>query len=98
GYGENVRVLKWMLDRIEGRAGATDTPIGCVPTASSLTLDGLAISRDALEELLSVNPADWTEEERSIEEFFAKFGDKLPEPIRKEQRALADRLAAVSSR
>jgi phosphoenolpyruvate carboxykinase (GTP) len=98
GYGENVRVLKWMLDRIEGRAGATDTPIGCVPTPSSLTLDGLAISRGTLEELLAVNPSDWTEEERGVDEFFAKFGDRLPEAIRTEQRALADRLAAVSSR
>ncbi len=98
GYGENVRVLKWMLDRIEGRAGATETPIGCVPTPSSLTLDGLSISRGTLDELLSVNPGDWTEEERSIDKFFAKFGDSLPEPIRKEQKALADRLLAVSSR
>jgi phosphoenolpyruvate carboxykinase (GTP) len=98
GYGENVRVLKWMLDRIEGRAGATDTPIGCVPTPSSLTLDGLSISRGTLEELLSVNPSDWTDEERSIDEFFRKFDDHLPEPIRKEQKALAERLLAVSSR
>ena len=98
GYGENVRVLKWMLDRIEGRAGATETPIGCVPTPSSLTLDGLSISRGTLEELLAVNPSDWTDEEHSIDKFFAKFGDTLPEPIRKEQKALADRLLAVSSR
>ncbi len=98
GYGENVRVLKWMLDRIEGRAGATETPIGCVPTPSSLTLDGLSISRGTLEELLSVNPSDWTDEERGVDEFFAKFGDSLPEPIRKEQKALAERLLAVSSR
>jgi phosphoenolpyruvate carboxykinase (GTP) len=98
GYGENVRVLKWMLDRIEGRAGATDTPIGCVPTPSSLTLDGLSISRAALDELLAVNPSDWTEEERSTDQFFQKFGDRLPEPIRAEQKALADRLLAVSSR
>ncbi len=98
GYGENVRVLKWILDRIEGRAGATETPIGCVPTPSSLTLDGLSISRGTLDELLSVNPSDWTEEERGVDEFFAKFGDSLPEPIRKEQKALAERLLAVSSR
>ncbi|MFZ0785664.1 MAG: phosphoenolpyruvate carboxykinase (GTP) [Candidatus Acidiferrales bacterium] len=98
GYGENVRVLRWMLDRIEGRAGATDTPIGCVPTPSSLTLDGLSISRGTLDELLSVNPSDWTEEERCVDEFFAKFGEDLPEAIRKEQKALAERLLAVSSR
>ena len=58
GYGDNVRVLKWMLDRIEGRAEATETPIGYVPTPKSLTLDGLSISRDALDELLRVDPAE----------------------------------------
>ena len=93
GYGENVRVLKWMLDRIEGRAGASETPIGCVPTPSSLTLDGLTISRDALNELLAVNPTDWTEEEQAIAKFFEKFGDRLPAPIREEQKALASRLS-----
>ena len=98
GYGENVRVLKWMLDRIEGRAGATDTPIGCVPTPASLTLDGLSISRDALDELLYVNPADWTEEEQAVGNFFEKFGDRLPNAICQEHKALASRLLALSSR
>jgi phosphoenolpyruvate carboxykinase (GTP) len=98
GYGENVRVLKWMLDRIEGRAGAADTPIGCVPTPASLTLDGLSISRDALDELLYVNPADWTEEEQAAGNFFEKFGDRLPNAICQEQKALASRLLALSSR
>jgi phosphoenolpyruvate carboxykinase (GTP) len=99
GYGENVRVLKWMLDRIEGRAGASETPIGCVPTPSSLTLDGLTISRDTLNELLAVNPTDWAEEEQAVAKFFEKFGDRLPAPIREEQKALASRLSrsAVAS-
>ena len=96
GYGENVRVLKWMLDRIEGRAAAAETPIGSVPTASSLTLDGLSISRDTLNELLSVNPADWTEEEQAVEKFFEKFGDRLPAALCQEQKALANRLSASS--
>jgi phosphoenolpyruvate carboxykinase (GTP) len=98
GYGENVRVLKWMLDRIEGRAGATETPIGCVPTPASLTLDGLSISREALDELLRVNPADWTEEEQAVGKFFQKFGDRLPDAICQEHKALAARLFALSSR
>jgi phosphoenolpyruvate carboxykinase (GTP) len=98
GYGENVRVLKWMLDRIEGRAGATDTPIGCVPTPASLTLDGLSISRDTLDELLYVNPADWTEEEQAVGKFFEKFGDRLPDAICREHKALAARFLALSPR
>jgi phosphoenolpyruvate carboxykinase (GTP) len=93
GYGENVRVLKWMLDRIEGRAAATETPIGCVPTASSLTLDGLNISRDMIKELLSVDSNDWIAEDQAVGEFFKKFGDRLPKALTEEHRALADRLS-----
>jgi len=93
GYGENVRVLKWMLDRIEGRAGASETPIGCVPTPSSLALDGLSVSRDTLNQLLAVNPGDWGEEEQSVANFFKKFGDRLPAAIRDEQKSLASRLS-----
>jgi phosphoenolpyruvate carboxykinase (GTP) len=97
GYGENVRVLKWILDRIEGRAGASDTPIGCVPTPSSLTLDGLSISRDTLNELLAVNANAWAEEEQAIDRFFRKLGAHLPDAMRDEQKALAARLLASVS-
>jgi len=92
GYGENVRVLKWMLDRIEGRAAATETPIGNVPTPGSLTLEGLSISRDTLNELLSVDSGDWLAEDQAAGEFFAKFGSHIPPAIAQEQKALADRL------
>jgi phosphoenolpyruvate carboxykinase (GTP) len=100
GYGENVRVLKWMLDRIEGRAAAAETPIGSVPTPSSLTLDGLAISRDTLGELLSVNLSDWLTEDEAAGQFFAKFGRHIPEAIAQEQKALASRLShsAISTK
>jgi phosphoenolpyruvate carboxykinase (GTP) len=96
GYGENVRVLKWMLDRIEGRAQATDTPIGYVPTPDSLDLDGLSIPRKNLDELLAVDPADWTQELTETGKFFEKFGDRLPDEIRAEHKALADRLQRSS--
>jgi len=92
GYGANVRVLKWMLDRIEGRAAAAETPIGFVPTPSSLTLDGLSISREAVDELLRVEPSDWVAEEEATAKFFEKFGSRLPDAIRKEHAALAERL------
>ena len=92
GYGENVRVLKWILDRIEGRAEAAETPIGYVPTPGSLTLDGLSISRQALEELLRVDPADWVAEQEATGKFFEKFGSRLPAEIREEHDALAGRL------
>jgi phosphoenolpyruvate carboxykinase (GTP) len=96
GYGENVRVLKWILERIEGRAAATETPIGNVPAPSSLTLDGLSISRDTLNELLKVDAGDWTEEEQAVGKFFEKFGDRLPATLCQEHKALAARLSGPS--
>jgi phosphoenolpyruvate carboxykinase (GTP) len=95
GFGENVRVLKWILERVEGRAEAQETPIGFVPTPKSLTLDGMNISREALNELLKVNPADWGPELDGINEFLAKFGDDLPAELRAEQAGLAKRLGDV---
>jgi phosphoenolpyruvate carboxykinase (GTP) len=92
GYGDNVRVLKWMLDRIERRAAATETPIGYVPAPGSLTLDGLAISRDVVHELLRVDPRDWSEEADATAKFFEIFGNRLPAEIRSENKALQDRL------
>jgi phosphoenolpyruvate carboxykinase (GTP) len=96
GYGENVRVLKWMLDRIEGRAGASESPIGFVPTPNSLTLDGLSISRDTLGELLRVDGADWAAEDQAVGEFFQKFDGRLPAPLRNEHKALSERLSGSS--
>jgi phosphoenolpyruvate carboxykinase (GTP) len=98
GYGENVRVLKWMLDRIEGRADADETPIGYVPAPGSLTLDGLNISREALNELLRVDPVDWATETESSGAFLAKFGDRLPAELRQEHEKLvhATQKAAVA--
>jgi phosphoenolpyruvate carboxykinase (GTP) len=96
GYGENVRVLKWMLDRIAGHGGATETPIGCVPSSNALMLDGLSISRETLGELLRVDGGDWLKEQESVAEFFEKFGDRLPVPLREERQALATRLSHSS--
>jgi phosphoenolpyruvate carboxykinase (GTP) len=97
GFGENVRVLKWILERTEGRAGAQETPIGFVPTAESLTLDGLPISPQTVSELLSVNPGDWSGELEDIGAFMAKFGDRLPGEMRAEQASLAKRLGHVNA-
>jgi phosphoenolpyruvate carboxykinase (GTP) len=85
-----------MLDRIEERADATETPIGDVPAPGSLDLDGLAIPRESLDELLRVDPGDWTEEVAATGKFFEKFGNRLPDEIRTEHKALADRLQRSS--
>jgi phosphoenolpyruvate carboxykinase (GTP) len=96
GYGENVRVLKWMLERIEGRAKADETPIGFVPAPGSLTLDGLSISGDTMKQLLAVDPQAWTEEHDGIGKFFDKFGKQLPNELREEHEKLAQRLQRVA--
>ena len=97
GFGENVRVLKWILERVEGRAQAQETPIGFVPTAKSLALDGLSISPQTINELLEVNSSDWAAEQEEIGAFLAKFGDRLPAELRDQQAQLAKRLSSVSA-
>jgi len=92
GYGENVRVLKWILERVEGRGAAQETPIGFVPARNGLTLDGISISDVALNELLGVNSQDWESELSNTKEFFAKFGGRLPHQISEEHEKLARRL------
>jgi len=91
GYGENVRVLKWILERVEGRGAAKETPIGYVPAKNGLTLDGLKVSGEALNELLRVNPADWENELEDSKQFLVKFGARLPREIREEHGKLAKR-------
>ena len=92
GYGENVRVLKWILERVEGRGGADETPIGYVPSRGALTMDGLQVSPEAMNELLQVNGADWETEMEETRQFFDKFGSRLPAELREEHQKLGRRL------
>ena len=91
GYGENVRVLKWILERVEGRGVAQETPIGYVPAKGGLTLDGLKISDEALNELLRVDPGDWECELEDSKQFLMKLGARLPQEIREEHGKLSKR-------
>jgi phosphoenolpyruvate carboxykinase (GTP) len=97
GFGDNVRVLKWILERVEGRGAAQETPIGHVPARNALTLDGMNISAGAVEELLRVNPEDWEQELADSAEFFQKFGDRLPHELRDEHDKVARRLGSAAS-
>jgi phosphoenolpyruvate carboxykinase (GTP) len=92
GYGDNVRVLKWILERVEGRGAAQETPIGYVPKAEGLTLDGLKITRGTIEELLRVDVGDWEQEAGDTKEFLQKFGERLPRERREEHDQLTHRL------
>ncbi|HWE24215.1 MAG TPA: phosphoenolpyruvate carboxykinase (GTP), partial [Myxococcales bacterium] len=94
GYSENLRVLKWVLERCEGRGGATDTPIGSVPTKNALDLRGLDLADAAVSQLLRVDPAEWAEAVHGQEPFFESFGDRLPQGIVAEHDELARRIDA----
>ncbi len=92
GFGENSRVLKWVIERIEGRAAATETAIGYVPTSDQMDLDGLDTPLADVDEVLSVDVEAWKAEVPLIEEWFAKVGDKLPTSMRDELESLKLRL------
>ncbi|HEX6498384.1 MAG TPA: phosphoenolpyruvate carboxykinase (GTP) [Micromonosporaceae bacterium] len=92
GFGENSRVLKWVVDRLEGEADAVETPVGLVPAPGALDLDGLEVPAEDVQEALTVRPDEWREEIPQIAEWFAKFGDKLPGILWSELDALKARL------
>jgi len=93
GFGENSRVLKWMCERIDGRAPAVSTPIGLLPEAKDLDLSGLDISPDDMRELLRVDVDAYRSEADSVEKHFAQFGRRLPSRMRRQLDALRDRLS-----
>jgi phosphoenolpyruvate carboxykinase (GTP) len=94
GYGENVRVLQWILDRSQGRGEAVETPIGYVPKQGTLDLRGLDITEKTMKELLTVDPGEWRGELASMREFFGKFGEKLPREMAAQVDSLEKRLGA----
>jgi phosphoenolpyruvate carboxykinase (GTP) len=92
GYGENSRVLKWITQRIEGTAGARETPIGLVPQAQDLDLDGLDASAEDVDAALAVNPEEWRSELPLIAEWFDMIGLKTPDVLHEQLDALQQRL------
>ncbi len=95
GFGENLRVLRWVVERSKDGGQADETPIGYVPKTSSLNGDGLSISKSDLEHLVTVDREAWKANLKSQGEYFDKFGDHLPAGIKEEHRALAERLKGV---
>lgn len=91
GFGDNLRVLDWIIDRCEDNAPADDTPIGYVPRPQDINLEGLDLSTDSLNELLEIDREQWRKETELIEEHYAKF-DRLPEALKKELDDLKARL------
>jgi len=94
GYGENARVLKWIVDRLEGRAEAQDTPIGRLPAPGSLDVSGLDLSPADLDLLLSVDADIWRQEADLVPAFYERFGEHMPAALWAELDALVARLGA----
>jgi phosphoenolpyruvate carboxykinase (GTP) len=92
GFGENSRVLKWICERIEGKAGAKRTAIGFLPNEDDLDLSGLTVPPEDIRELLKVDPEPWRAEIPDIERFFARFGDRSPERLKRQLPQLVARL------
>jgi phosphoenolpyruvate carboxykinase (GTP) len=88
GYGENLRVLMWILDRMDQKAPAHETAVGSVPNPSSLDLSGLALAPDRLAECLAVKPDEWSAELKSAGEFFDRIGRSMPAELRERHRGI----------
>jgi phosphoenolpyruvate carboxykinase (GTP) len=91
GFGDNLRVLAWMLERAAGTAGAGDTAIGWLPRPQDLDTSGLKVSEDALRELLSVDSSLWRKETAAVRKYLTQYGDRLP-------AALLEKLDEVDAR
>lgn len=92
GFGDNLRVLEWIIKRCDGEVDAIETPIGYVPKVADINLDGLDFELDTLKSILEVDNELWRKEAEGITEFYKKFGDKLPKKLEKELKGLKERL------
>jgi phosphoenolpyruvate carboxykinase (GTP) len=97
GYGENMRVLKWIVDRVQGRAQAVRGALGWMPSFSDLEWNGLEMNEVKFKELMNVDADQWTSEVRSQGEFFDKLGDRLPPVFRAIREGLVSRLSGMAN-
>jgi phosphoenolpyruvate carboxykinase (GTP) len=92
GFGDNLRVLEWILKRVDGRVDAQETPIGNLPRAHDLNVEGLSIDASGLEELLAVDHVGWKHELGEIGSYLDSYGVRTPGPLKREQQRIADAL------
>ncbi len=93
GFGENLRVLRWVIDRVRGRGGADRTPIGYVPSRGAIDLSGLDLPAGVMDELCAVDREEWKAGLKEQEAFFGKFGDRFPAELKEEHAKLSRRLS-----
>ena len=92
GFGDNARVLRWVLDRIDGKVGARETPLGLVPHVKDLVLDGLNIPQDKIAMLFDVKPGEWDAELAEVKAFWDPFGRHIPHELRRSYETMASAL------
>jgi phosphoenolpyruvate carboxykinase (GTP) len=92
GYGENLRILEWILDRCNNKVGAAETPIGYVPNLEDIDMTGLDLPHGVMEKLFAIEPKDWLAELSGIKEFFKLFKKDLPGELWEELKELEIRL------
>ncbi len=92
GFGENSRVLKWIVERVTGKAEAVETPLGYLPASGAIDTNGLDVTEEQMAELLNVDAGEWLNEIDSIREHYARFGERLPAALSEELKALETRL------
>ena len=92
GFGENARVLEWIVNRLSDKAEAVDTPIGRIPAPGALNTDGLDLTQDQMAELFAVNADSWLAETDLTKEYYAEFGDRVPAELNAQLQGLRDRL------
>jgi phosphoenolpyruvate carboxykinase (GTP) len=90
GFGENLRVLRWIIDRCENRVAGVDTPIGLLPNSQDIDVSGLDVAEETMETLLSIDAEQWQEEMNSVGEYLEGFGDRLPDGLRQEHQRIMD--------
>ncbi|WP_146908598.1 phosphoenolpyruvate carboxykinase (GTP) [Arenimonas daejeonensis] len=93
GFGDNLRVLEWMLKRVTGQAGAVETPVGNLPKAGDLNTDGLDLDAATLEQLITIDRAGWKAEMESIGEYLDSYGERTPHALKAERAKIAAQLA-----
>lgn len=97
GFGENLRVLRWIIDRCEGRIGAQQTPIGKLPNAADIDTTGLDLNESDMSALLEVNAKQWSDELQSVGDYLDSYGERLPDALKREQQRVADALLATGA-
>jgi phosphoenolpyruvate carboxykinase (GTP) len=97
GFGDNIRVIKWIIDRVQGKVDTKETALGLLPNPKDLDLSGLDIPKETIDELFAIDPSEWTDELQDIEKYLSKFGAHTPEPIWQEYRSLAKKLEHTST-